>query len=62
MEVQVAEDTNENSITTLLQTNKPLNTKTTTLQEDQHRDPDLLEIIRYMEEGVLTMDQQLAHK
>ena len=62
MEVQVAAvvDMSKNDITTLLQAD-PLDTQTATLQEDQHKDPDLLELIRYMEEEVPT-DQQLARK
>ena len=62
MEVQVAAvgDMSENVITTLLQAD-PLDTQTATLQEDQHKDPDLLELIRYMEEGILPTDQQLEY-
>lgn len=54
-------DINKNDITTLLQADS-VNAQTTTLQEDQCKDPDLLKLIRHMEEGVLPTDQQLARK
>jgi len=62
-EVQVAAvmDGNKDDITTLLQAD-PVDKPTTALQEDQRRDPDLLELIRYMEEGILPADQQGARK
>jgi len=62
-EVQVTAvmDGNRDDITTLLQAD-PVDKPTTALQEDQRRDPDLLELVRYMEEGILPADQQKARK
>ena len=62
-EVQVAAvmDTDANTITDLLQADATV-IPTESLQNNQWKDPDLLELIQYLQKGTLPTSQQQARK